>query len=96
MFEKLEWGTYIFFAVFLAGSIVWIYFCLPETKGATLEEMDRVFGSHTGEEDAVLLNEARRDVGLLDLLEQDAIKAEKDMLNENEKQEHHEDVETTR
>ncbi|CAI6094637.1 unnamed protein product [Clonostachys chloroleuca] len=96
MFEKLEWGTYIFFAVFLAGSIVWIYFCLPETKGATLEEMDRVFGSHTGEEDAILLNEARRDVGLLDLLEQDAIKAEKDMLNENEKQEHHEGVEATR
>ncbi|CAG9950220.1 unnamed protein product [Clonostachys rosea f. rosea IK726] len=96
MFEKLEWGTYIFFAVFLAGSIVWLYFCLPETKGATLEEMDRVFGSHTGEEDAILLNEARRDVGLLDLLEQDAIKAEKDMLNEGEKQEHHEDVEATR
>ncbi|CAH0022542.1 unnamed protein product [Clonostachys rhizophaga] len=96
MFEKLEWGTYIFFAVFLAGSIVWIYFCLPETKGATLEEMDRVFGSHTGEEDAILLNEARRDVGLLDLLEQDAIKAEKDMLNESEKQEHREDVEATR
>ncbi|CAH0055853.1 unnamed protein product [Clonostachys solani] len=96
MFEKLEWGTYIFFAVFLAGSIVWLYFCLPETKGATLEEMDRVFGSHTGEEDAILLNEARRDVGLLDLLEQDAIKAEKDMLNESEKQEHHEDAEASR
>ncbi|VUC23520.1 unnamed protein product [Clonostachys rosea] len=96
MFEKLEWGTYIFFAVFLAGSIVWLYFCLPETKGATLEEMDRVFGSHTGEEDAILLNEARRDVGLLDILEQNAIKAEKDMLNESEKQEHHEDVEASR
>jgi hypothetical protein len=35
-----------------------------ETKGKTLEEMDRVFGSHTGEEDQMLLEEAQRDVGL--------------------------------
>jgi hypothetical protein len=64
MFATWAWGTYIFFAVFLAGGIFWVWFCLPETKGATLEEMDRVFKSHTGEEDARLLAEARRDVGL--------------------------------
>ncbi|KAJ9133708.1 quinate permease protein [Pleurostoma richardsiae] len=64
MFEAWAWGTYIFFAVFLAGGIVWVWFCLPETKGATLEEMDRVFKSHSGEMDALLLAEARRDVGL--------------------------------
>lgn len=69
------WGTYIFFAVFLAAGIVWVHFCLPETKGATLEEMDRIFGSHTGAEDAILLAEARREIGLSLNLETDAIKA---------------------
>lgn len=64
MFDAWGWGTYIFFAVFLAGGIVWVWYCLPETKGATLEEMDRVFGSHTGAEDLILLEQARRDVGL--------------------------------
>lgn len=75
MFKAWAWGTYIFFAVFLAGGIVWVHFCLPETKGATLEEMDRVFGSSTGAEDAILLSEARREVGLSMNLETDAIKA---------------------
>ncbi|RSM03460.1 hypothetical protein CEP52_007410 [Fusarium oligoseptatum] len=83
MFETLEWGTYIFFAGFLAASIVWLYFCLPETKGATLEDMDRIFGSRTGEEDAKMLDEARRDVGLGPEFEIDALKAEK-MLMEGE------------
>jgi Sugar (and other) transporter len=64
MLKAWAWGTYIFFAVFLAGGIVWVWLCLPETKGATLEEMDRVFKSKTGEADAILLAEARRDVGL--------------------------------
>lgn len=64
MFGAWKWGTYIFFAVFLAGGIVWVWFCLPETKGATLEDMDRVFGSRSGEEDAILLASVRRYVGL--------------------------------
>jgi hypothetical protein len=64
MFQTWKWGTYIFFAVFLAASIVWIYFFLPETKGATLEEMDRVFKSRSGETDMIMLDEARRDVAI--------------------------------
>lgn len=84
MFETLEWGTYIFFAGFLSCSIIWIYFCLPETKGATLEEMDRVFNSRTGEEDARLLDEARRDVGLSFELEVEALKAEKVIVEDEE------------
>ncbi|KIX01908.1 uncharacterized protein Z518_07847 [Rhinocladiella mackenziei CBS 650.93] len=74
MFETWEWGTYIFFAVFLAGGIVWVWYCLPETKGATLEEMDRVFNSHTGAEDAAMLAEARRDVGIDSNLDLTAIR----------------------
>lgn len=80
MFAAWAWGTYIFFAVFLAAGIVWIYFYLPETKNASLEEMDRIFGSHTGEEDARMLVEAQRDVGLFDFvrsLEGDGKKGEK-------------------
>ncbi|KAK7918090.1 High-affinity glucose transporter [Apiospora marii] len=68
MLEAWAWGTYIFFAVFLVGGFIWVWFALPETKNATLEEMDRVFGSHTGAEDAALLALAQRDVGLLDFV----------------------------
>lgn len=68
MFDEWAWGTYIFFSVFLAVGIVWVWFALPETKNATLEEMDRVFKSHTGEEDARMLAEAQRDVGLISFL----------------------------
>ncbi|KAF1960415.1 quinate permease [Byssothecium circinans] len=75
MLEKWAWGTYIFFAVFLAAGMVWVHFQLPETKGATLEEMDRVFNSRTGEEDAIMLAEARRDIGLSYTLEEKAIEA---------------------
>ena len=73
MFEAWAWGTYIFFAVFLAVGIAWVYFYLPETKGATLEDMDRVFGSHTGEEDQRILAECRRELGLHASLEEAAI-----------------------
>ncbi|KAF2642321.1 quinate permease [Massarina eburnea CBS 473.64] len=75
MLENWAWGTYIFFAVFLASGMVWVHFQLPETKGATLEEMDRVFNSRTGAEDAILLAEARREIGLSYTLEENAIKA---------------------
>lgn len=69
MLQAWEWGTYIFFAVFLAVGIAWVYFYLPETKGTSLEEMDRVFKSNTGERDAEMMREAQRDVGLTDFLE---------------------------
>jgi MFS family permease len=64
MLEAWKWGTYIFFAVFLFAGIIWVWFCLPETKNASLEDMDRVFKSRTGEQDAILLREARTEVGL--------------------------------
>ena len=73
MFAAWAWGTYIFFAAFLAGGIVWVWFCLPETKGATLEEMDRIFKSHTGAEDAIMLAEAQRDVGLTQTVQDSAV-----------------------
>ena len=65
MLEAWEWGTYIFFAGFLTAGIAWVWFFLPETKGASLEEMDAVFGSRAGEMDAELLREAQREVYVL-------------------------------
>jgi len=64
MFKKVIWLPYIFFAGFLLVGLIWVWVYIPETKGKTLEEMDRVFDSHTGEDDAMLLAEAQRDVGL--------------------------------
>lgn len=69
MLNAWAWGTYIFFAVFLLVGILWVWFFLPETKNASLEEMDRVFKSNTGEQDAELLREAQREVGLTACLE---------------------------
>src|SRR5690554_3752591 len=69
MLKSWEWGTYIFFAGFLFVGIFWVWFYLPETKNATLEDMDRVFKSNAGEADAVLLKQAQRDVGLSAYLE---------------------------
>jgi len=67
MFRRVIWLPYIFFAGFLLSGLVWVWFFIPETKGKTLEGMDRVFGSHTGAEDGRLLREAKRDVGLMDI-----------------------------
>ncbi|RDW83500.1 hypothetical protein BP5796_04991 [Coleophoma crateriformis] len=80
MLKAWAWGTYIFFAVFLFGGIFWVQFFLPETKNATLEEMDRVFKSHTGVQDAQLLLEAQREVGLTAFLERNA----HGVVNDNE------------
>lgn len=68
MFKRYIALPYFFFAVFLGGGIVWVWLVIPETKGKTLEEMDAVFGSRAGAEDAMLLDEARREVGLTSLL----------------------------
>ncbi len=40
MIQNIGFGTYIFFAVFCALAIVWVYFLVPETNGRTLEQMD--------------------------------------------------------
>ena len=71
MLKAWAWGTYIFFAVWLAVGFVWVWWYVPETKNRTLEEMDRVFGSHTSELDAELMAEAQREVGLTAYLTMD-------------------------
>ncbi|KAK5696189.1 hypothetical protein LTR97_008609 [Elasticomyces elasticus] len=44
MVAKLGWGTYIFFAAFCSMAFFFVWFCVPETKGKSLEDMDVVFG----------------------------------------------------
>lgn len=43
MVENTGYGAYTFFAVFCLLAFVWTFFCVPETKGRTLEQMDHVF-----------------------------------------------------
>ncbi|UPK95321.1 hypothetical protein LCI18_006256 [Fusarium solani-melongenae] len=51
LIQETGFGAYVFFAVFCLLSFVWTYFCVPETNGKTLEEMDEVFHDRTGTAD---------------------------------------------
>lgn len=44
-------GTYIFFAIFCAIAYVFTFYCVPETRGLTVEEVDQVFRDSTGAAD---------------------------------------------
>ncbi|EON65307.1 quinate permease [Coniosporium apollinis CBS 100218] len=43
MFLAMGYGVYFFFASLMIGSVIFIYFLLPETKSVPLEAMDRLF-----------------------------------------------------
>jgi sugar porter (SP) family MFS transporter len=44
MVSNIGYGTYFVFAACLTLSIPFVYFCVPETKGLSLEEIDVLFG----------------------------------------------------
>ncbi|KAK9770733.1 putative Major facilitator superfamily (MFS) profile domain-containing protein [Seiridium cardinale] len=44
MITNIGFGTYFVFAAFMTIAIPWIFFCVPETKNLSLEEMDELFG----------------------------------------------------
>lgn len=44
MITSLGYGTYFFFASLMILMGIWSFFCVPETKGLSLEDMDRLFG----------------------------------------------------
>jgi hypothetical protein len=48
MLKKIGFGTFIFFGVFSLMGGFFIMFFFPETKGLTLEEMDKAFGDEQG------------------------------------------------
>ncbi|KAK1468037.1 hypothetical protein CCUS01_06741 [Colletotrichum cuscutae] len=55
-------GAYVFFAAFCLLAFVWVWFCVPETNGKTLEQMDEVFGDRTGLDDVAKKNQIFREV----------------------------------
>ncbi|KAA8910373.1 hypothetical protein TRICI_004171 [Trichomonascus ciferrii] len=63
MLEKITWGTYVFFAAFGVIAFFFTYFFIPETKGRSLEEMDKVFGDTAASEDKDKLATVAHEVG---------------------------------
>ncbi|KAF9873018.1 MFS monosaccharide transporter [Colletotrichum karsti] len=61
LIQETGFGTYVFFAVFCLGSLAWTYFCVPETNGKSLEEMDQVFHDRAGAADVERKNQILRD-----------------------------------
>ncbi|KAE8147789.1 general substrate transporter [Aspergillus avenaceus] len=51
MLDSITWGTYIFFAAFCLLALVFTFFCIPETRGKTLEDMDLIFGDTAAHEE---------------------------------------------
>ncbi|KAJ5119901.1 hypothetical protein N7448_010570 [Penicillium atrosanguineum] len=51
MLDTITWGTYIFFAAFCLLALVFTIFCIPETRGKTLEDMDLIFGDTSAHEE---------------------------------------------
>ncbi|KAG0174661.1 hypothetical protein DFQ28_005257 [Apophysomyces sp. BC1034] len=44
MLEKIQWGTYIFYAAWNVVALIIVYLFFVETKGKSLEEVDEMFG----------------------------------------------------
>lgn len=53
----MKYGTYIIFAAFCAIGGLFVYFCVPETKNKTLEELDIYFG---GDKDGIAATDQAR------------------------------------
>lgn len=57
MISNIGYGTYLFFGSCTILMTIWAYFCVPETKGRTLESMDLLFGATTVSYDNELLED---------------------------------------
>lgn len=59
------YAPYTFFAIFCMGALLFTFFCVPETSGRSLEEMDAVFGDHTaladGQRKTLVLEQIRQE-----------------------------------
>lgn len=62
MIRTMDYGIYFFFASLAVLSIPFVYFCIPETKGIALEDMDSLFNKHIPPRLAhsIVLKDARR------------------------------------
>ena len=55
-FNNLGWRTYIMFAVFNAVGVPIYWYCFPESKGRSLEEIDLIFSTSRNVREAVKLS----------------------------------------
>ncbi|CAK7201494.1 high affinity glucose transporter [Sporothrix eucalyptigena] len=46
-FVNIKWKTYLMFGIFGIGMTAHVFFCFPETKGKTLEEIEKLFANST-------------------------------------------------
>ncbi|KAI0475407.1 low-affinity glucose transporter HXT3 [Xylariaceae sp. FL0804] len=76
MLARLGWGTYIFFAAFCLLALLFVFFCVPETRGRSLEDMDAAFGDTAAHEEKARLFEIAAAVGLTEPLPLETEKAE--------------------
>lgn len=61
-------GTFMVFACACFAAYLWSTYVVPETANVSLEEVDAVFRSSVGQEDAQLKSQIERDLGLHDLV----------------------------
>ncbi|KAK4938324.1 hypothetical protein LTR10_021208 [Elasticomyces elasticus] len=66
MLRSITFGTFYFFLVFCILLGLWTYFCVPETKGVPIEEMDKIFGGNTGEADLRRIADIRARLSSMD------------------------------
>lgn len=43
--NHIGWRTFLMFGIFCLANAVFVWFCIKETKGKTLEDMDIIFGT---------------------------------------------------
>jgi len=43
MIDEMGWGVFLMYAMLTYSGVVFIYFCLPELKGRSIESMDDLF-----------------------------------------------------
>ncbi|KAJ7834979.1 MFS monosaccharide transporter, partial [Mycena olivaceomarginata] len=68
MIEVSAAGTFLTFASACFLAYLWATYSVPETAGVALEDMDRVFGSEVGREDAARRREVEEELGLREIL----------------------------
>lgn len=63
MISAMHYGIYFFFAALAVLSVPFVFFCIPETKGIALEDMDKLFDRNISARraHAVVLSGARRE-----------------------------------
>lgn len=64
MFKTIRWKTYIVFMCFCIVGLLYSIFILPELKGKSLEDIDRVFGDKSGAEDQRRRERIAQQIGL--------------------------------